>query len=126
MQDKDCDIVVALGGGSSIDAAKAIVYMAKKIEEKQNPDNQKKIKLIALPTTSGTGSEVTQFAVVTDSKTGVKIPLIDESLMPDIAILDPNLLSQRHRLLQRIQDWMLLPTLLRLMFLRQRAIALTV
>ena len=46
LQDKDCDIVVALGGGSSIDAAKAIVYMAKKIEEKQNPDNQKKIKLI--------------------------------------------------------------------------------
>ena len=117
LQDKDCDIVVALGGGSSIDAAKAIVYMAKKIEEKQNPDNQKKIKLIALPTTSGTGSEVTQFAVVTDSKTGVKIPLIDEIR---------NLLSQCHRLLQRIQDWMLLPTLLRLMFLRQRAIALTV
>lgn len=72
MQDKDCDIVVALGGGSSIDAAKSIVYMAKKIEEKQNPDNQKKIKLIALPTTSGTGSEVTQFAVVTDSKTGLR------------------------------------------------------
>ena len=93
LQDKDCDIVVALGGGSSIDAAKAIVYMAKKIEEKQNPDNQKKIKLIALPTTSGTGSEVTQFAVVTDSKTGVKIPLIDESLMPDIAILDPELVK---------------------------------
>ena len=93
LQDKDCDIVVALGGGSSIDAAKAIVYMAKKIDEKQNPDNQKKIKLIALPTTSGTGSEVTQFAVVTDSKTGVKIPLIDESLMPDIAILDPELVK---------------------------------
>ena len=93
LQDKDCDIVVALGGGSCIDAAKAIVYMAKKIEEKQNPDNQKKIKLIALPTTSGTGSEVTQFAVVTDSKTGVKIPLIDESLMPDIAILDPELVK---------------------------------
>ena len=93
LQDKDCDIVVALGGGSSIDAAKAIVYMAKKIEEKQNPDNQKKIKLIALPTTSGTGSEVTQFAVVTDSKTGVKSPLIDESLMPDIAILDPELVK---------------------------------
>ena len=93
LQDKDCDIVVALGGGSSIDAAKSIVYMAKKIEEKQNPDNQKKINLIALPTTSGTGSEVTQFAVVTDSKTGVKIPLIDESLMPDIAILDPELVK---------------------------------
>ena len=126
LQDKDCDVVVALGGGSSIDAAKAIVYMAKKIDEKQNPDNQKKIKLIALPTTSGTGSEVTQFAVVTDSKTGVKIPLIDESLMPDIAILIRNLLSQHLRLLQRIQEWMLLPMLLKLMFQRQQAIVLTV
>ena len=93
LQDKDCDVVVALGGGSSIDAAKAIVFMARKIELAQNPESTKKIKLIALPTTSGTGSEVTQFAVVTDSKTGVKIPLIDESLMPDIAILDPELVK---------------------------------
>ena len=93
LDDKDCDVVVALGGGSSIDAAKAIVYMARKIELAQNPESTKKMKLIALPTTSGTGSEVTQFAVVTDSKTGVKIPLIDESLMPDIAILDPELVK---------------------------------
>ncbi len=93
LQDKDCDVVVALGGGSSIDAAKAIVYMAKKIREKENPDDRKKVRLIALPTTSGTGSEVTQFAVVTDNNTGVKIPLIDESLMPDIAILDPELVK---------------------------------
>lgn len=93
LSDKNCDVVVALGGGSSIDAAKAIVFMARKIELAQNPESTKKIKLIALPTTSGTGSEVTQFAVVTDSKTGVKIPLIDESLMPDIAILDPELVK---------------------------------
>ena len=93
LDDKDCDVVVALGGGSSIDAAKAIVYMARKIELAQDPESTKRIKLIALPTTSGTGSEVTQFAVVTDSKTGVKIPLIDESLMPDIAILDPELVK---------------------------------
>jgi alcohol dehydrogenase class IV len=85
--------VVSLGGGSSIDAAKAIVYMAGKIEEKTNPDDAKRIKHIALPTTSGTGSEVTKFAVVTDSETGVKIPLIDECLMPDIAILDPELVK---------------------------------
>ena len=93
LDDKDCDVVVALGGGSSIDAAKAIVYMARKIELTQDPESTKRMKLIALPTTSGTGSEVTQFAVVTDSKTGVKIPLIDESLMPDIAILDPELVK---------------------------------
>jgi alcohol dehydrogenase class IV len=93
LEDKDCDVVVSLGGGSSIDAAKAIVYMAGRLDEKTNPDNVKRIKHIALPTTSGTGSEVTKFAVVTDSETGVKIPLIDECLMPDIAILDPELVK---------------------------------
>lgn len=93
LENKSCDLVVALGGGSSIDAAKAIVYMAGRLEEKQNPDDSKKITLIAIPTTSGTGSEVTKFAVVTDSETGVKIPLIDESLMPDMAILDPELVK---------------------------------
>lgn len=93
LENKACDVVVALGGGSSIDAAKSIVYMAGRVEEKQNPDVSKKITLIAIPTTSGTGSEVTKFAVVTDSETGVKIPLIDESLMPDIAILDPELVK---------------------------------
>lgn len=93
LENKACDVVVALGGGSSIDAAKSIVYMAGRLEEKQNPDDSKKITLIAIPTTSGTGSEVTKFAVVTDSETGVKIPLIDESLMPDIAILDPELVK---------------------------------
>ena len=126
LQDKDCDIVVALGGGSSIDAAKAIVYMAKKIEEKQNPDNQKKIKLIALPTTSGTGSEVTQFAVVTDSKTGVKIPLIDESLMPDIAILDPELVKSAPPFITADTGMDVITHALKLMFQRQQAIVLTV
>ena len=93
LSDKNCDIVVALGGGSSIDAAKAIVYFKKHYDEAEQPGVGKKIKLIALPTTSGTGSEVTQFAVVTDTETGKKIPLIDESLMPDLAILDPELVK---------------------------------
>ena len=66
LSDKDADIVVALGGGSSIDAAKAIVYMAKRVDEAQEGASAKDVKLIAIPTTSGTGSEVTQFAVVTE------------------------------------------------------------
>ena len=78
------DIVIALGGGSSIDAAKAIVFMAERAENRD-------IILIAIPTTSGTGSEVTKFAVVTDEKDRMKYPLVDESLLPDIAILDPEL-----------------------------------
>lgn len=91
LSDKDCDVVIALGGGSSIDAAKAIVYMSRKVGDAADETQAKQIKLVAIPTTSGTGSEVTQFAVITDSKTGVKIPLIDESMTPDMAILEPEL-----------------------------------
>ena len=83
----DADMVVALGGGSSIDAAKAIAFMARRLE------NDKKYYLVAIPTTSGTGSEVTQFAVITDSNTGAKYPLISDELTPDMAILDPELVK---------------------------------
>lgn len=77
------DLVVALGGGSSIDAAKSILFMAKQ--------NGKQMPLIAIPTTSGTGSEVTKFAVVTDLQAGVKYPLVSEDLLPEVAILDAEL-----------------------------------
>lgn len=85
--EQDCELVVALGGGSSIDAAKAIVYMAGKM------DSSKDYYLVAIPTTSGTGSEVTQFAVITDSNTGAKYPIVDEALTPHMAILDPELVK---------------------------------
>lgn len=78
------EIIIALGGGSAIDAAKAIVFMA----EQSGMD---KLKLIAIPTTSGTGSEVTKFAVVTDDSDNLKYPLVDERMLPDLAILDPEL-----------------------------------
>ncbi|MGM9625679.1 MAG: 1-propanol dehydrogenase PduQ [Eubacteriales bacterium] len=81
----NADIVVALGGGSSIDAAKATILMAKRSGAKDN------ISLVAIPTTSGTGSEVTSFAVITDREKGVKYPLVDDDLLPDYAILDPAL-----------------------------------
>jgi len=77
------DLIIALGGGSPIDAAKAIVYFAHKASE----DVVKPI-LVAIPTTSGTGSEVTDISVVTDKVNEVKIPLSDELLIPDVAILD--------------------------------------
>lgn len=76
------NIVIAIGGGSAIDLAKAVVFMAKEIID---------IKLdefIAIPTTSGTGSEVTNVAVITDSENNVKYPIADDSLLPTIAILD--------------------------------------
>lgn len=81
----DADVVVALGGGSSIDAAKATILMAKRSGAKE------RIKLVAIPTTSGTGSEVTDFAVITDTQKGIKYPLVDDELLPDIAIMDPTL-----------------------------------
>ncbi|RRD94078.1 iron-containing alcohol dehydrogenase [Clostridiales bacterium COT073_COT-073] len=75
------DTVIALGGGSAIDAAKVV----RKIFE---VSKNKKVQFIAIPTTSGTGSELTSFAVVSDEETQTKIPLVDDSLLPDLAILD--------------------------------------
>ncbi len=77
------DLIVALGGGSAIDAAKAMAFFANKAA----PELPRPL-LVAIPTTSGTGSEVTAFSVVTDKARGVKIPLNDELLIPDVAILD--------------------------------------
>ncbi|WP_250278825.1 1-propanol dehydrogenase PduQ [[Clostridium] colinum] len=79
------DVVIALGGGSVIDATKAIIHFGKNIL------NIDKVLLIAIPTTSGTGSEVTSFSVITDKEKGIKYPLVSDKLLPDIAILEPNL-----------------------------------
>ena len=78
------DAVVAFGGGSSIDAAKGTVYFAHRQADW-------KTTFVAIPTTSGTGSEVSRFAVITDREKGVKYPLIHDSLLPDIAVLDAEL-----------------------------------
>lgn len=82
--ESDTDTVVAVGGGSSIDAAKATVLM---YEQKVGRD----VKLVAIPTTSGTGSEVTRVAVVTDPEAGKKYPLFSEALLPNAAILSGDL-----------------------------------
>lgn len=79
--------VIALGGGSAIDEAKAIMLFARQI------GNLPEMEFIAVPTTSGTGSEVTSFAVITDKEKGVKYPLIDKGLLPDVAVLDSNLVK---------------------------------
>jgi alcohol dehydrogenase class IV len=79
------DVLVAIGGGSSIDAAKGILYFASKFDQ---PDGQKfkKPLFIAIPSTSGTGSEVTNFSVITSDEG--KVCIVDEFITPDIAILD--------------------------------------
>ena len=75
------DVIVALGGGSAMDCAKAMAYFAKG-----------DAKLVAIPTTSGSGSEVTDFAILTHQR--VKHPLIDKRLRPEVAILDGELLTE--------------------------------
>ena len=101
------DVIIAVGGGSPIDAAKAmwlfyedpkatfedlkIRFMDIRKRVVKFPALGRKAKLIAIPTTSGTGSEVTAFTVVTDAKTNTKYALADYALTPDIAIIDPNL-----------------------------------
>ena len=78
------DTVVALGGGSAMDCAKAMRYFAKG-----------NLRLVAIPTTSGSGSEVTNFAILTHDK--VKHPLVDDRIQPDYAILDSDLLQELPR-----------------------------
>ncbi len=78
----DAKCIIAVGGGSAIDLAKSIRKMSGLIDENFKP------YLIAIPTTSGTGSEVTSFSVITDTKTHTKIPLASADMTPDEAILD--------------------------------------
>lgn len=77
------DAILALGGGSALDTAKAVRQIYQQVEL------EKKIQLICVPTTSGTGSEVTSFAVISDPSVNGKYALVDERMIPEIAILDP-------------------------------------
>ncbi|MUG21928.1 iron-containing alcohol dehydrogenase [Paenibacillus macerans] len=78
------DLIIALGGGSTIDAAKSILLFAR--QHAGNADDGGKPLFIAIPTTSGTGSEVTSYSVMTLGDT--KIPLVSQDIIPDVAILD--------------------------------------
>lgn len=107
MQEFKPDVVIALGGGSPIDAAKGMWLFYEHPEA--DPEGMKlkfmdirkrtykfpklgiKSKMVAIPTTSGTGSEVTSFAVITDKNQNKKYPLADYELTPDVAIVDPDL-----------------------------------
>jgi alcohol dehydrogenase class IV len=93
-KDNGCDFLIAVGGGSPIDTAKAIAIMATNpgsIEEYKGLGKVTKegAPLIAIPTTAGTGSEVTQFTIITDTKTDVKMLIGSPFIMPKVAIVDP-------------------------------------
>lgn len=87
MASLDPDTIIAFGGGSPIDAAKAIKFFWEKRE------NAGEHRLIVIPTTSGTGSEVSSVSVIGDSEKGVKYPLMSDSLLAEAAILDANLVA---------------------------------
>lgn len=105
IKDFEPDTIIAVGGGSPLDAAKMmwLMYEAPEVSfwgAKQKfldirkrayklPDLGQKAQLVCIPTTSGTGSEVTPFAVITDSETGMKYPIADYALTPSVAIVDP-------------------------------------
>ncbi|MCX7951490.1 MAG: bifunctional acetaldehyde-CoA/alcohol dehydrogenase [Clostridiales bacterium] len=102
------DVIIALGGGSPMDAAKIMWVMYEHPEVRfedlamrfmdirkrvyRFPELGKKTMMVAIPTSAGTGSEVTPFAVITDEKTGIKYPLADYELTPDMAIVDTELM----------------------------------
>lgn len=108
MRDFAPDVIIAVGGGSPMDAAKimwvmyehpevdfqdmAMRFMDIRKRVYHFPHMGDKALFVAIPTTAGTGSEVTPFAVITDEKTGTKYPLADYELMPDIAIVDADLM----------------------------------
>ena len=101
------DVIIAVGGGSPIDAAKGmwlfyehpdadveglkLKFMDIRKRTYKFPKLGVKAKMVAIPTTSGTGSEVTSFAVITDKEINKKYPLADYELTPDVAIIDPDL-----------------------------------
>lgn len=105
------DCIIAVGGGSAMDAAKimwvmyehphidfmdmAMRFMDIRKRVYSFPKMGEKAYFVAIPTTSGTGSEVTPFAVITDEKTGVKYPLADYELLPNMAIVDADLMMNQ-------------------------------
>ncbi len=110
MRSFEPDVIIALGGGSPMDAAKimwlfyenpdikfadiAIRFMDIRKKIYNFPEMGKKAVMVAIPTTSGTGSEVTPFTVITDDKTGMKYPIADYELMPDMAIVDTDFVRE--------------------------------
>ena len=99
MREFEPDWIISIGGGSPIDAAKAMWIFYEYPEVTFNdvkdpftvPELRNKAKFIAIPSTSGTATEVTAFSVITDYKAEIKYPLADYNLTPDVAIVDPEL-----------------------------------
>jgi alcohol dehydrogenase len=96
-RDQACDALIAVGGGSVIDSAKAVnILVSEGGDDLRAYSGTNSLKrrlkpLFVLPTTSGTGSEVTSVCVIKDAHSGLKLPIISQYLLPDVAILDPRM-----------------------------------
>jgi alcohol dehydrogenase class IV len=99
MREFEPDVIVAIGGGSPMDAAKAMwvfyEYPEKTFDDIKDPFTMPKLRkkaiFVAIPSTSGTASEVTAFSVITDYSTNIKYPLADFEITPDVAVLDSDI-----------------------------------
>jgi len=98
--DSNCDAILAIGGGSSIDVAKAVAVMATHPGTIHDYEGVDKITnplppMIMVPSTAGSGADITQFTVIVDTQRNVKMIFISKSLVPDISITDPLLLTTK-------------------------------
>ena len=96
----ECDVILAIGGGSPMDTAKGIAILATnqgRIEDYVgcNLITQPIPPLICVPTTAGTGSDVSQFAIIADLKKKIKMTILSRAIMPDISLIDPRLLQTK-------------------------------
>lgn len=96
----ECDVILALGGGSPIDTAKGIAILVTNHGHIHdyvgcNLINQPIPPLICIPTTAGTGSDVSQFAVILDTQEEIKMTILSRAIMPDISLIDPRLLKTK-------------------------------
>ena len=95
---RNCDVLIALGGGSVIDAAKGVAILAANGGTILDYEGGDKATvpippLVVVPTTSGTGADVSQFCIVTDTARGTKITILGRALVPDITVIDPRVLT---------------------------------
>lgn len=95
-----CDTILAIGGGSPMDAAKGIAILVSnggRIQDYEGVDkiNRPLPPMVMAPTTAGTGADVSQFAVITDTERNVKMVLVSKSLVPDVSITDPFTLTTK-------------------------------
>ncbi|GMA51614.1 1,3-propanediol dehydrogenase [Alicyclobacillus contaminans] len=98
----ECNAVLGIGGGSAIDAAKAIALLGSNGGTIHQYEGVDKIKsplppMVMVPTTAGSGSEVSQFSIIVDTNRSVKMTIVSKSLIPDIAIVDPETLTTKDR-----------------------------